>query len=505
MSDPHVEAIGIGKRFGGVRALDDVTVTVERGEIHGLVGENGAGKSTLGKLIAGVHAPDSGELRVNGVPVRYHSPRDAIGDGVTMIAQEIALVPARSVIENVYLGSESHRMGLVDKGELRRRFDELSERAGFGIAAERRVGSLRQADQQKVEILRALARDARLLVMDEPTAALTADEAEKLFEIIRGLNALGTTIVYVSHFLDEVLGLVDRVTVLRDGELVRTSNAAEETADKLVMAMVGKSLDLTFPEKHFPSADAPVTFSCSGLGRENAIEDISFEIKQGEIVGLAGLIGSGRSEVARCIFGADVQDAGELTLDGKPLTVRGPRQAIRQGIAMLPESRKDQGLVMRRSIIENVTLAHLDDVSKATLIDRPRERRDAVALMEQLDVRAERPTAPITTLSGGNQQKTLFAKWLFRPPKLLLADEPTRGVDVGAKQAIYELIHSLAASGMAVLVISSEHEEVIGLAHRVLVMRQGRIVAEFDGKTVTEDEVLTAAFSAEKTVEGGSA
>ncbi|MGI9658334.1 MAG: sugar ABC transporter ATP-binding protein [Gaiellaceae bacterium] len=505
MSDPHVEAVGIGKRFGGVRALDDVTVTIERGEIHGLVGENGAGKSTLGKLIAGVHAPDSGELRVNGQTVRYHSPRDAIGDGVTMIAQEIALVPARSVIENVYLGSESRRFGMVDRRALRRRFDELSERAGFGIAPDLRVGALRQADQQKVEILRALARNAELLVMDEPTAALTTDEAERLFEIIRGLNGQGTSIVYVSHFLDEVLALVDQVTVLRDGELVRTSAAADETADKLVTAMIGKSLDLTFPEKKFPPTEAPVVFGCQGLGRHGVIEDITFDIREGEIVGLAGLIGSGRSEVARCIFGADQRDEGDLTLGSEPLEARTPRQAIKQGIALLPESRKDQGLIMRRSIVENITLPHLDDVSTATVIDRGRERRETTELMQQLDVRAERPTAPINSLSGGNQQKTLFAKWLLRPPKLLLADEPTRGVDVGAKQAIYELIHRLAEDGMAVLVISSEHEEIIGLAHRVLVMRQGRIVAEFDGKTVTEDDVLSAAFAAAAAGHGASA
>ncbi len=496
-SDPHVEAIGIGKRFGGVQALDDVTVTIERGEIHGLVGENGAGKSTLGKIIAGVHTADAGELRVNGETVRYQSPRDAIGDRITMIAQEIALVPYRSVIENVYLGGESSRLGLIDRRAQRERFDALNADLGFGLSADTPVGALRLADQQKVEIMRALARDAQLIVMDEPTASLTTDEAERLFEIIRRLNGRGTTLVYVSHFLEEVLALVDRVTVLRDGELVRTAPAAEETADGLVTAMIGKALDLTFPEKAFPAADAPIVLACDGLGRHGVIEDISFEIREGEILGLAGLIGSGRSEVARCIFGADARDEGELTLGGEEFAARSPRQAIKHGVALLPESRKDQGLVMRRSIVENITLAHLDDVSTGTVVDRGREKREASELMRQVDVRAERPTAPITTLSGGNQQKTLFAKWLFRPPRLLLADEPTRGVDVGAKQAIYELIHRLAAGGMAVLVISSEHEEVIGLAHRVLVMRQGRIVSEFDGRTVTEDEVLTAAFAAQ--------
>ena len=493
--DPYVEARGIGKRFGGVQALGGVSVTIARGEIHGLVGENGAGKSTLGKVVAGVHSPDSGELHVKGRAVRYRSPRDALADGVTMIAQEISLVPARSVLENVYLGRESHRFGVLEARKLRTRYQELNERAGFGLPADTAVGALRLADQQKVEILRAAARNAELIVMDEPTAALTADEAERLFEIIRGLNEQGTTIVYVSHFLEEVLNLVDTVTVLKDGRLVRTSPAAEETIDKLVTAMVGRSLELAFPEKLFPANDAPVVFSCDGLTRAGAVEDISFEIREGEIVGLAGLIGSGRSEVARSIFGADPRDRGSTTLDGQLLNVRGPRQAVAKGIALLPESRQHQGLIMDRSVLENVTLAHLADIAKATIVDTRQERRKAVALMEQLDIRAERPSSRVTTLSGGNQQKTLFAKWLFRRPRLLLADEPTRGVDVGAKHAIYQLIHRLAAEGMAVLVISSEHEEVIGLAHRVLVMGQGRIVAEFDGRTVTEDEVLAAAFA----------
>ncbi|MEZ5100933.1 MAG: sugar ABC transporter ATP-binding protein [Thermoleophilia bacterium] len=497
MSEPHVEVVGIGKRFGGVQALRDIDVTIARGEIHALVGENGAGKSTLGKVIAGVHVPDEGFLRVNGKQVAYRSPRDALTDGLTLIAQEISLVPARSVIENVYLGREAHRGSFVDRRELKRRYAELNERAGFGLPGEIPVGALRLADQQKVEILRALARNAELIVMDEPTAALTADESEKLFDIIRGLKERGTTIVYVSHFLEEVLALVDTVTVLKDGELIRTAPAAEETPERLVTAMVGRALDLAFPPKQFPAPDAPVVLSVRGLARGKALNGISLDVRAGEIVGLAGLIGSGRSEVARAIFGADRRDAGEFELDGKPYAARSPRQAIRAGIAMLPESRKDQGLMMERSLVENVTLPHLEDVSQGTFVQHRLEHRKASTLMREVDVRAARPTARVATLSGGNQQKVLFAKWLFRRPRLLIADEPTRGVDVGAKAAIYELIHRLAAEGMAVLLISSEHEEVLGLAHRVLVMRGGEVVAEFDGHEVTEDQVMAAAFATE--------
>ncbi len=500
MAQPHVEVVGISKRFGGVQALADVSVTIERGEIHGLVGENGAGKSTLGKIIAGAFTPDEGELRVAGRTVSYRAPRDALADGLTLIAQEISLVPARSVIENVYLGREASTLGWVDRRELRRRFAELNGRAGFDLPADAPAGTLRLADQQKVEILRALARGAELIVMDEPSAALTADEGARLFEIVRGLKRQGTTIVYVSHFLDEVLSLVDVVTVLKDGKLVRTSPAAVETPDRLVTAMLGRSLELAFPEKAFPPPDAPVVLSVRGLAREGVIHDVSLEVRAGEIVGLAGLIGSGRSEVARAIFGADRRDAGDVELDGRRLMARTPQQAIRAGVAMLPESRKDQGLHMERTLVENVTLPHLGDVSKALFIKTRSEQRRAAKLMRDVDVRAERPTARVATLSGGNQQKVLFAKWLFRRPKLLIADEPTRGVDVGAKQAIYRLIQSLAAEGMAVLLISSEHEEVLGLAHRVLVMRAGSVVAEFDGHDVTEDQVMNAAFATEAVV-----
>jgi ABC-type sugar transport system ATPase subunit len=493
-----LELIGVGKHFGGVQALQGVDLEIEPAEIHALVGENGAGKSTLGKIIAGVHPVDAGEMRVDGHAVSYHSPRAALGDGLTMIAQEISLVPMRTVMENVFLGRESRRAGFVATRELRRRWSELEERTGFGIPPDTVAGELRLADQQKVEILRAIARDARLIVFDEPTASLAADESERLFQIIRTLREQGTAVVYVSHFLEEVLALVDRITVLKDGRLIRTGSAAGETPATLVTSMLGRSLDLTFPEKRFPAADAPTTLAVRGLSSATLVEDVSFEVRAGEIVALAGLVGSGRSEVARAIFGADKRTAGEIVLEGRPIAVRSPREAIRKGIAMLPESRKDQGLIMGRAVRENVTLPHLEEVSRATSVNRGRERRTTQAIIDELDVRGA-VGAPVWTLSGGNQQKTMFAKWLMSPPKVLICDEPTRGVDVGAKLGIYELLARLAASGMAVLVISSEQEEVVGLAHRVLVMRGGRLVAELDGATVTEEELMNAAFAAAPT------
>jgi ABC-type sugar transport system ATPase subunit len=490
----HAEARGVSKRFGGVQALSDIQLGIARGSIHALVGENGAGKSTLGKIIAGVHRPDEGELWVNGRRVSYRSARDALADGVTLIAQEPTLVPHRSVLENVFLGVEDTVAGVLDQRKLTRRYEQLVAASGIELPPGKLARTLRVADQQKVEILRAIAREARFVIMDEPTSALTRDEADRLFELVRRLQASGTTIVYVSHFLAEVLALADTVSVLRDGKLVKTSASAGETPESLVTAMLGRSLGLAFPEKEPPPADAPVALSVRDLARPPAVNGVSFEIRAGEIVGLAGLIGSGRSELARAIFGADAPRRGTVEVRGVPLRARSPRHAIRKGVVMLPEDRKGQGLLMLRSVVDNITLPHLDEVSELGVVRSGPATSRAGELITRLQVRARSPKAAVNTLSGGNQQKVLFAKWLFDPPVVFIADEPTRGVDVGAKTAIYALIKSLAAEGIAVLLISSEHEEVLGLAHRVLVMHGGRIVAELDQATMTEDAVLHAAF-----------
>jgi ABC-type sugar transport system ATPase subunit len=485
---------GVSKRFGGVQAVDDVTIEVAAGEIHGLVGENGAGKSTLAKIMGGSHQPDSGGLRVDGRPVSFHSPRDALAAGIATIAQEIALVPARTVLENVFLGMEPRTLGVIRKGNIRRRFEELCDTTGLWMPPDRRVGFLSIAAQQKVEILRALARDARLILMDEPTSSLTADETEQLHELIRGLSAAGTSVVLVSHFLDEVLEVCDTVSVMRDGRLVRSGPAAEESAESLVRAMIGRPMELTFPPKQPPPDDAPAVLEVRGLSRAGAVHDVSLTVRAGEIVGLAGLVGSGRSEIARAIFGADRRDAGEILVEGEPVRIRRPRDAARAGIAMLPESRKDQGLLMVRSIRENETLAALPAFSRLGVLRSRRERVFAREQARRVDVRAPSVEAPVASLSGGNQQKVLFAKWLARRPAVLLADEPTRGVDVGAKAQIHGLIGELAADGMAVLLISSEIEEVLGLAHRVLVVRGGRIVEELTGEEATREAVMSAAF-----------
>jgi ABC-type sugar transport system ATPase subunit len=486
-----------------VQALADVSITIDRGSVHGLVGENGAGKSTLAKIIGGVHQPESGELLVDGEPVRFTSPRGALAVGIASIAQEIALVPARTVLENVFLGIESTTLGVVQQGQLLRRFAELDRRTGFELKPDARVRQLRTADQQKVEILRAIARNARLILMDEPTASLTVDESDRLLDIIRRLAAGGTSVVLVSHNLKEVLAVAETVTVMRDGKVVRTGAAIQETPHALVTAMIGRELELTFPPKNPPSAAARTVLEVRNLRRSHVIDDITFSVKEGEIVGLAGLVGSGRSEVARAIFGADRLDGGEIFVEGRRLRARGPRGAAASGVVMVPESRKEQGLFMIRPIRENLMVSILSDVATLAVVRSRAEKRRARDLAKQVDVRAASLEAPLRSLSGGNQQKVLFAKWLARRPKMLIADEPTRGVDVGAKTQIAELITKLAAEGMGVLLISSEIEEVLGLAHRVLVMRSGRIVAEYAGEEATQDAVMRAAFATVDVPSGG--
>ncbi len=502
---PFVELRGIGKRFAGVTALEGIDLGIERATIHGLVGENGAGKSTLGKIIAGAVQPSSGRLIVDGRDTIFRGPADAVADGIVSVQQEIALVPKRTVLENVFLGIEPTRLGFVERSATRDRYLQLQEESGFSIDPGAIVGTLRIADQQKVEVLRAVARDARLLVMDEPTAALTPDETEALLDTARMLRDRGITVVYVSHFLEEVLALTDRVSVLRNGKLIKTTPSADQTPEKLVGAMLGRTLDQAFPDRRPIVTPERIVLRAEGLRRTGALDGVSLEIKAGEILGVAGLVGSGRTELARAIFAADVLEEGRLELDGVELSLSSPHAAVAAGIALVPEDRKNQGLLMGRSVRENVGLAHLDELSTGPFLSR-RGTSEIDALLERLEVPKHRRTVAAQLLSGGNQQKVLFAKWLVDTPRVLLADEPTRGVDIGAKRAIYDLIVELAASGVAVLLISSELEEVLGLAHRVVVMRRGRLVDDMPIAQASEERVMRAAFGnrpAKPTPHGG--
>ena len=491
-----VELRGVSKRFGGVLALDDISLAITRGGVHGLVGENGAGKSTLGKIVAGEYKPDAGDVLLEGQVVHYSSPREALRRGITCVAQELSLVPARSVLENVLLGNEKTRLGFLQQGFARQQYAEAAERLGFWLDPNVRVASLSIADQQKVELMRAIARRARMIVMDEPTAALSPHDTQRLLEVVRRLAASGTTIVFVSHFLREVLEVCDEVTVLKDGAHVTTVPAATTTADQLVVAMIGRQLESSFPEKRMPAGDAPVVFRARGVGGFGSSGGVDLEVRRGEILGLAGLVGSGRTRLCRTLFGLG-RSSGDFFVDGQPCSLSSPREAIAAGVVMLPESRRDEGLVMRRPIRDNVTLPHLDQFVSGGLVRRNDERAAVAQILSQVGVNETRNRGNVANISGGNQQRVLFAKWLLGTPKVLIADEPTRGVDVGAKRAIYDLLLRLASEGMAIVLVSSEIEEVLGLAHRVAVLRNGRIVGELHGPEISKEAVMRVAFGSD--------
>ena len=460
----RLEVRGLGKSFGATRALDEVSVAVRTGTVHAFVGENGAGKSTLGKIIAGVFPQDQGDLVLRGTTVSFRSPREALTQGIALVAQEVALVPRLTAAQNVFLGAEPKRAGFIERGTLRDRFDRLVADAGFDIQAGSIVGRLPLAHQQQVE---------------------------RLHEVVRGLHARGHTVILVSHFLGEVLDLSDVVTVLRDGRVVRTGPIADETEASLVTGMLGRPVSRTYPAKQPAPPDAPVAIAVEGLSAIG-VTDVSLTLRAGEIVGLAGLIGAGRSELARAIYGADPLSAGQVLVRGTPVGGQ-PAASIKAGVAMIPESRKDDGLILRRSIRENVSLTSLGRFQRFGFVRRGSERTAVRSALGQVDG-TDLVDALAGSLSGGNQQKLLFARSLLIDPGVLLADEPTRGIDVGAKRDIYEVLVKLAASGLAILLISNEVEEILGLAHRVLVMRSGRLVAELSGPDMTEEAIVGAAF-----------
>lgn len=493
----HLELRSVTKRYGATLAVNDVDLTVARGTVHALVGENGAGKSTLGKIVAGIVGADEGRIEIDGQPVELRSPRQALELGITAVAQELALVPGATAVENAFLGIESSVGGLVQRRRLNERFARLVETSGIEVRSDVPVGSLSVAEQQKVEILRALARQADFIVMDEPTARLSTSDASGLMDLIHRLADSGVTIVLISHHLDEVLANADAVTIMRDGEIVRTGPASDETHDSLIEGMIGRSLARAEPPPREDSGRQHTILAVSGLSRAGAFADVSFSVDAGEIVVMAGLVGAGRTEVVRAIYGADPVDSGSVVLNGREVTGRSIARHLRSGMAMIPESRKDDGLVLQRSVRDNVTLASLDEFSRAGFIESRRERAESARQVTRLGVRAASNEMPVINLSGGNQQKVMFARGLLDSPHVLIADEPTRGVDIGAKHTIYDLLFDLARDGMGLLVVSSELDEVVRLAHRVLVMAGGRIVAEFSGADISEDSIMHAAFETE--------
>ncbi|MFB9903340.1 sugar ABC transporter ATP-binding protein [Allokutzneria oryzae] len=482
----------VAKGFGAVRALSGVSLDLVPGSAHAVLGENGAGKSTLIKVLAGVFRPDSGEVLVDGSPRPFADPADARAAGVAVIYQEPTLFDDLSLAENVFMGRQPLRAGRrIDTKAMHAATAALFERLGVRLDPRRPAKGLSIADQQVVEIAKALSFDARVIVMDEPTAALSPVEVARLFGVARALLEQDVAVLFVSHRLDEVFELCDHATVLRDGELVWSGPLAGATPEDMVRRMVGRELSALFPKQD--TVPGRVVLEARRLTREGVFTDVSFELRAGEIVALAGLVGAGRSEVARAVFGIDRLDAGEVRVDGRPLRGGSPTSAMAAGIGFVPEDRRQQGLVMSGSIEGNVGLASLGALSRGGVLRRRDERALAADWAVKLRVKFARLSDPVGVLSGGNQQKVVLAKWLSRNPSVLIVDEPTRGIDVGAKAEVHRLLSELAAEGVAVLLISSELPEVLGMADRVLVMHEGRIAAELSKEDATEEAVALAA------------
>ncbi|CAN5304317.1 sugar ABC transporter ATP-binding protein [soil metagenome] len=484
--------VGARKSFGPVIALADGTIDIRPGEIHALVGENGAGKSTLVKILAGVHQPDGGEFLVSGTPVSFKSPADSKAVGVSVIYQEPTLFPDLTVAENIFIGRQPKgAFGLISRRQMRKDARALFTQLGVPIDPDRVAEGLSIADQQIIEIAKAISLDAKVLVMDEPTAALSGVEVERLFGVARGLRDKGAGILFISHRFDEVFDLTDRITVMRDGRYISTHVTSEVTIDEIVKEMVGRELGALFPKQEAVIGDT--VLSVSHLGRAGVFTDITFDVKAGEIVALSGLVGAGRTEVARAIFGIDLYDSGTVTLSGKTLAGHNPQAAITAGIGMVPEDRRKQGLVMDLSVAKNATLTLRKKLARFGLISGRREKATAEQWSKVLQVKAGSQDYAVSTLSGGNQQKVVIAKWLATEPKLLIVDEPTRGIDVGTKSEVHRLLSELAGQGIAILMISSELPEVLGMADRVLVMHEGRITAELSREEATAERVMFAA------------
>jgi ribose transport system ATP-binding protein len=488
-----VQLRAISMRFAGVNALDSVDFDLRRGEVHAVCGENGAGKSTLMKILGGQLTPASGEIAIEGQRVHFASTRDAERAGVAMIHQELNLAPHLSVAENIYLAREPHRWGWVDRSLLRELAKRQLQRLKVDIDPAAEVRRLSVAQRQMIEIAKALSLNARVLIMDEPTSSLTESETEQLFKVIRELKAEGVGIVYISHRLDELPKIADRATVLRDGRHVSTTRMDETTLDTIVERMVGRPLKDKFPPAT-RKRSVRVLLRASGLSRKDAFEDISFEVRAGEILGFAGLMGAGRTEVARAVFGADPIDAGRIELGGQVVPIRSPRDAIRHGLAYLSEDRKAHGLALAMGIAENITMANMAAVSGPLgFIDFARELGVAREYIELLNVRTPSPRQRARHLSGGNQQKVVIAKWLFRNSRVLFFDEPTRGIDVGAKFAIYQLLDQLAAKGIGIVVISSELPEILGITDSVVVFHQGRVTGVLETARTDQEEIMQLA------------
>jgi rhamnose transport system ATP-binding protein len=489
---PVLQLIAISKRFGAVQALTDVDLALFASEVHALVGENGAGKSTLVKILAGIHQPDAGRIQLNGEDLVLSGPAAARDLGIAVIHQHPNLFPDLTVAENVFVGRlPRNQVRGVDWGELNRTAQRLFENFGVKQSVSVPVRGLSVADQQLVEIAKALSLDARVLVMDEPTASLSSHEVERLFTIIRQLRGRGVAILFVDHRMEEVFEIADTVSIVRDGRHVVTAPISELTPADAIRHMVGRRLETLFPKEQATIGE--VVLEVRGLARKGVFSDVSFQVRRGEILGLAGLVGAGRTEVARVLFGIDHADAGEVRVAGKHADINSPKDAMRLGIVYVPEDRHEQGLVLDFSIAANVSLPIVKRLSRYLVVDSAQEERLAADYSKQLRVRSTGVGQLASGLSGGNQQKVVIAKWLATKPTVLLLDEPTQGVDIGAKAEVHRIISQLAAQGMAIVLISSELLEILGMADRIVVLREGQIAAEFGGNDASQERIMAAA------------
>ena len=493
MADYILEMHHITKRFPGVVALHDVSFKVRRGEIHALVGENGAGKSTLMKILNGVYQADEGTIVVNGEETLIRNTTEAKAKGIGLVFQEFNLVNSLTVAENLYINRLPKRRGRVDWKSINREAQEFLDSLGFNFKATQKIEQLSAAQRQLVEIAKVLALDNSLIVMDEPTSSLTTTETEILFNIIENLRKEGISVVYISHKLEEVFRLADTTTIIRDGEIIDSSPTAELTRDKIVEKMVGRSVDTEYPRKQCEPGE--VVLKVENITRDGLIEDISFELRRGEILGFAGLIGSGRTEVAEAIFGAEIYQKGNIEVEGKRVAIHSTHQAKSEGIGLLTEDRKETGLVLDYNLIWNITITNLDKVKRGRFISEKAEVELANQYSKELDIRTPSMKQYAVNLSGGNQQKVVFAKWLFSDVDILILDEPTRGIDVGAKYEIYHLMNRLAEQGKAIIMISSELPEVIGMSDRLVVLSGGKKMGELSREEATPEAVMSLAVS----------
>lgn len=497
-SECLLEMKEISKSFPGVRALDNVSLVVKRGEVHALVGENGAGKSTLMKVLIGLIHPDKGEIILRGEAVKIINPKVALNLGISMIHQEISLVPQRTVAENVWIGREPiiKGIGLLNWAELFRKTEKLLKELDIEINPREKVSNLSVAGMQMVEIARAISYDTDVIIMDEPTSALTEEEVEKLFNIIRSLKQKGISIIYISHKLDEIFKIADTVTALRDGQYIDTKACSELNVQDLISMMVGRELKNIFPKKQVEIGD--VVMEVNGMTRKGVFEDISFNLRKGEILGIAGLMGAGRTEVVRAIFGIDAIDSGELIIYNEKVKIKDPKKAIKLGLGMVTEDRKLYGLVLCRSVKENISLANMDSFCKLSFINRKKELTACRNMIKLLSIKTPSHKQTVSSLSGGNQQKVILANWLQTKPKILILDEPTRGIDVGAKSEIHKIMTQFVEEGMAIIMISSEMPEILGMSDRIIVMHEGRLKGEFVMDEASQEKILACALGGSK-------